>query len=114
MRLHINQLNSNYQNLNNYTEFATAEYKVTRLGYQKQFIYNGRIPSAWNAGIRFAMNTAAFAAEYRPKATFGTASIITGTGVVATLDFTDDGFIYIKPSAAIAANSWVTIHVCYI
>lgn len=107
-------LNSNYQNLNNYTEFATAEYKVTRLGYQKQFIYNGRIPSAWNAGIRFAMNTAAFAAEYRPKATFGTASIITGTGVVATLDFTDDGFIYIKPSAAIAANSWVTIHVCYI
>lgn len=110
----IDSLNSNYQNLNNYTEFATAEYKVTRLGYQKQFIYNGRIPSAWNAGIRFAMNTAAFAAEYRPKATFGTASIITGTGVVATLDFTDDGFIYIKPSAAIAANSWVTIHVCYI
>ena len=110
----ITSLNSNYQNLNNYTEFATAEYKVTRLGYQKQFIYNGRIPSAWNAGIRFAMNTAAFAAEYRPKATFGTASIITGTGVVATLDFTDDGFIYIKPSAAIAANSWVTIHVCYI
>lgn len=110
----IDELNSNYQNLNNYTEFATAEYKVTRLGYQKQFIYNGRIPSAWNAGIRFAMNTAAFAAEYRPKATFGTASIITGTGVVATLDFTDDGFIYIKPFAAIAANSWVTIHVCYI
>lgn len=114
LKTEIDSLNSNYQNLNNYTEFATAEYKVTRLGYQKQFIYNGRIPSAWNAGIRFAMNTAAFAAEYRPKATFGTASIITGTGVVATLDFTDDGFIYIKPSAAIAANSWVTIHVCYI
>lgn len=110
----LTALNSNYQNLNNYTEFATAEYKVTRLGYQKQFIYNGRIPSAWNAGIRFAMNTAAFAAEYRPKATFGTASIITGTGVVATLDFTDDGFIYIKPITTIAAGTWVTIHVCYI
>lgn len=114
MCFYVNQLNSNYQNLNNYTEFATAEYKVTRLGYQKQFIYNGRIPSAWNAGIRFAMNTAAFAAEYRPKATFGTASIITGTGVVATLDFTDDGFIYIKPITTIAAGTWVTIHVCYI
>lgn len=103
----VNQLNSN-------TEFTTAEYKLTRLGNVKQFIYNGRIPKAWNADIKFAMNTVAFPAEYRPKTTFGTIATITGTGIVATLDFTQDGFIYLKPSAAIAANTWVTIHVCYI
>lgn len=100
--------------LNSNTEFTTAEYKLTRLGNVKQFIYNGRILKAWNADIKFAMNTVAFPAEYRPKTTFGTIATITGTGIVATLDFTQDGFIYLKPSAAIAANTWVTIHVCYI
>lgn len=110
----IKDLTSLFGQLNSNTEFTTAEYKLTRLGNVKQFIYNGRILKAWNADIKFAMNTVAFPAEYRPKTTFGTIATITGTGIVATLDFTQDGFIYLKPSAAIAANTWVTIHVCYI
>lgn len=110
----INELVTSLNELNSNTEFTTAEYKLTRLGNVKQFIYNGRIPKAWNADIKFAMNTVAFPAEYRPKTTFGTIATITGTGIVATLDFTQDGFIYLKPSAAIAANTWATIHVCYI
>lgn len=110
----INELVTSVATLNSNTEFTTAEYKLTRLGNVKQFIYNGRILKAWNADIKFAMNTVAFPAEYRPKTTFGTIATITGTGIVATLDFTQDGFIYLKPSAAIAANTWVTIHVCYI
>lgn len=110
----INEVVTSVATLNSNTEFTTAEYKLTRLGNVKQFIYNGRILKAWNADIKFAMNTVAFPAEYRPKTTFGTIATITGTGIVATLDFTQDGFIYLKPSAAIAANTWVTIHVCYI
>ena len=84
------------------------------MGNVKQFIYNTSIPKEWKAITRFAMNTAAFAEEYRPKATFGTAAVITWTGVVALMDFDADGFIYIKPITTIAAGTWVTIHVCYI
>lgn len=108
------QLNSNYNDLNQYSERDLVEYKLTRLGNVKQFIYNTRIPKEWKANTRFAMNTAAFAVEYRPKATFGTAAVITGTGVVALMDFDADGFIYIKPITTIAVGTWVTIHVCYI
>lgn len=110
----VNQLNSNYNDLNQYSERDLVEYKLTRLGNVKQFIYNTRIPKEWKANTRFAMNTAAFAVEYRPKATFGTAAVITGTGVVALMDFDADGFIYIKPITTIAVGTWVTIHVCYI
>lgn len=110
----ITSLNSNYNDLNQYSERDLVEYKLTRLGNVKQFIYNTRIPKEWKANTRFAMNTAAFAVEYRPKATFGTAAVITGTGVVALMDFDADGFIYIKPITTIAVGTWVTIHVCYI
>ena len=110
----LTQLNSNYNDLNQYSERDLVEYKLTRLGNVKQFIYNTRIPKEWKANTRFAMNTAAFAVEYRPKATFGTAAVITGTGVVALMDFDADGFIYIKPITTIAVGTWVTIHVCYI
>lgn len=110
----IDSLNSNYNDLNQYSERDLVEYKLTRLGNVKQFIYNTRIPKEWKANTRFAMNTAAFAVEYRPKATFGTAAVITGTGVVALMDFDADGFIYIKPITTIAVGTWVTIHVCYI
>ena len=84
------------------------------MGNVKQFIYNGSIPVEWKANIKFAINSTAFPADYRPKATFGKMMTIAGGNIVANLDFTSDGFIRIKPTVAIPANSWVTIQVCYI
>lgn len=100
--------------MNQYAEHDLTEYKLTRLGNVKQFIYNGRTPHEWKSDVKFAMNAVAFPVEYRPEATFSTVMIIAGLNVVATLDFTSDGFIYLKTSTTIAAGTWVTIHVCYI
>ena len=100
--------------MNKAEEHDLTEYKLTRLGNVKQFIYNGRTPHDWNADVRFAMNAVAFPVEYRPRTTFSTVKIIAGMNVVATLDFTSEGFIYLKTSNKITAGTWVTIHVCYI
>ena len=114
MCFYVNQLNSNYDDLNQYSERDLVEYKITRLGNVKQFRYNTNIPKEWKANTRFAMNTVAFTEEYRPEATFGVAAVITGTGVIALIDFDANGFIYIKPITTVPAGTWVTIHVCYI
>ena len=108
-----NKLNRNLNSQIEYDEFVTSEYKISRIGNYKQLIYNGRIPHDWKSDTRFALNTSAYPQEYRPKTTFSVVATIAGTNVTAALDFTIDGFIYIKPSALIGANSWVTIHVMY-
>jgi hypothetical protein len=109
----IDELNRNSQSVTKYDEFVTSEYKITRLGSYKQFIYNGRVPHDWKAGIQFALNTSAYPEEYRPKTTFSVVATIAGNNTTAAIDFRSDGFIYIKPSALISADSWVTIHVMY-
>ena len=98
-----------------YEEFATNEWTIERYGILKAFIYNGNIPSKWNANYQFCINsTNLLPVQYRPKKGFGTIETVTNTGIKCLIDIRAEGSIYITPYDEIPDKQWVTIFIPYI